>query len=241
MSTEPNPPGGLELERTAEMPALPGNAALSAPDHLQATDSWRLEPAPGDEPVGPEELAVPEVDRSELEQRLRTLEQQLSTRDGWIAALESELEQREAQLRDLEAQLAGLNDQLLLSRALVEQLQARQAGLPEPAPAAAESPDQAPQQRLLVRTKGAKGIVHVLARRTTVGRTPDNDLRVDAEFVSRHHAVLLLAGSDTVLEDLNSTNGTFVNGALIARRTLREGDLVRFGKIQYRFVIKPPR
>jgi pSer/pThr/pTyr-binding forkhead associated (FHA) protein len=98
---------------------------------------------------------------------------------------------------------------------------------------------EASPQRLLVRTEGANGIVHVLGRRTTVGRTPDNDLRVEAGFVSRHHAALLLSGADTVVEDLHSTNGTFVNGEQIARRTLREGDVVAFGKIQYRFVIKP--
>jgi hypothetical protein len=233
MPTEPNTPGGLELESTAELPTLPGDAAQSGPNRLQDTDSWRIEPALGDERIGPHELTAPEFDRRSLEQQVGALERQLAARDGWITALEGELEQRELRLRELEGQISRLEEQRLQSRALPAAAPAATV------PAAPVRPDQPPLQRLLVRTKGARGIVHVLDRRTTVGRTPDNDVRVEAEYVSRHHAVLLLAGSETVLEDLHSTNGTFVNGEQIARRTLREGDLVAFGKIMYRFVIKP--
>ncbi|MDB6103555.1 MAG: hypothetical protein JWO52_3554, partial [Gammaproteobacteria bacterium] len=45
--------------------------------------------------------------------------------------------------------------------------------------------------RLLIRTDGDMEVVHVLGRKTTVGRTPDNDLQIDAKFISRHHAVIL--------------------------------------------------
>jgi hypothetical protein len=94
--------------------------------------------------------------------------------------------------------------------------------------------------RLLVRTDGDAGIVHVLRRTTTIGRTPDNDLRIDAEYISRHHAVVLVSANGAVLEDLNSTNGVFVNGARISRRQLSEGDLVTIGKTGFRYVLKPP-
>ena len=66
--------------------------------------------------------------------------------------------------------------------------------------------------RLLVRSQDGHEVVHVLGRKTTIGRTPDNDLQIDASFVSRHHAVLLITGQQTVIEDLNSTNGVLVNG-----------------------------
>jgi len=235
MPTEPNPPGRLDLECTAEMPTLPGNAAPGDADGLAATDSWRIVPPLGDERIGPTEHTIPEYDRRGLERHLAELTQQLAAREGRLVALESQLAQRDGQVRELEGQLAALREQLLHARAQVEKLQARDAGRP----AAPAPPDEALPQRLLVRTEGASGIVHVLSRRTTVGRTPDNDLRVEADFVSRHHAVLLLAGSDTVVEDLHSTNGTFVNGEPVVRRTLREGDLVGFGKLQYRYIIKP--
>jgi cell division protein FtsB len=237
MPTELNPPPGLELESTAELPTLPGNAPLSIPDRLSATDAWRIVPPLGDGLIGPTDQTVPEYDRRSLEQQLHALEQQLKLSDGRIAALEAELERRGDQIKELEAELEVLREELLQSKAELEQLQARDAG--RPAPAAQHRAEEAPSRRLLVRTEGSNGIVHVLTRRTTVGRTPDNDLRVEADFVSRHHAVLLQAGADTVLEDLHSTNGTYVNGEQIVRRTLREGDVLGFGKILYRFVIKP--
>jgi pSer/pThr/pTyr-binding forkhead associated (FHA) protein len=92
---------------------------------------------------------------------------------------------------------------------------------------------------MLVRTQGETGIVQLLGRRTTIGRTPDNDIRIDAEFISRHHAVVLLYGTKTVIEDLNSTNGTYVNSERVNRRTLKEGDIVTLGKSEFRFVIRP--
>ncbi len=95
------------------------------------------------------------------------------------------------------------------------------------------------QMRLLVRTEGDTGIVHLLRRTTTIGRTPDNDLCIDADFISRHHAVVLVAASGTVLEDLNSTNGVYVNGVRVSRHQLSEGDLVTIGKTGFRYILKP--
>jgi pSer/pThr/pTyr-binding forkhead associated (FHA) protein len=51
--------------------------------------------------------------------------------------------------------------------------------------------------------------------------------------------VVLLYGSKTVVEDLNSTNGTYVNAERISRRTLKEGDIVTLGKSEFRFVLRP--
>jgi chromosome segregation ATPase len=94
--------------------------------------------------------------------------------------------------------------------------------------------------RLLVRSQDGHEVVHVLGRKTTIGRTPDNDLQIDASFISRHHAVLLVHGSQTIIEDLNSTNGVFVNAHRVSRETLNDGDLVMIGKARFRFAIRPP-
>ncbi len=93
---------------------------------------------------------------------------------------------------------------------------------------------------MLVHAEEESGIVQRLGRCNTIGRTPDNDIRIDTEFISRHHAVILMSGTMTVLEDLNSTNGTFVNGERISRCTLRAGDRVTIGKSEFRYVVKPP-
>ena len=93
--------------------------------------------------------------------------------------------------------------------------------------------------RMFVRTEGDAGIVHVLGRRATMGRAPDNDLSIDFESVSRHHAVALQTPGGTVIEDLNSTNGVFVNGHRVSRRVLTVGDLVTIGVASFRFLVKP--
>jgi FHA domain/Trypsin-like peptidase domain len=72
-----------------------------------------------------------------------------------------------------------------------------------------------------------------------IGRGTDMDLIVpeaDAKFVSRLHATMRSDGDAWVIEDQGSTNGTFVNGARVTRRTLRHGDTIRFGKeVEARF------
>ena len=76
--------------------------------------------------------------------------------------------------------------------------------------------------------------------RYTIGRLPDNDIRIDNPAVSGHHSLIINILNDSFLEDLNSTNGTYVNGERITRRTLKDGDMVILGKTEFRFAIKPP-
>ena len=94
-------------------------------------------------------------------------------------------------------------------------------------------------KRLLIRSEGDSEVVHVLGRKTSVGRTPDNDLQIDAKFISRHHAVILAGPAHTIIEDLNSTNGVLVNGRRITRQTLKDGDSVVIGKTLFRFSVRP--
>ena len=94
-------------------------------------------------------------------------------------------------------------------------------------------------KRLLIRSEGDSEVVHVLTRKTSVGRTPDNDLQIDAKFISRHHAVILAGPAHTIIEDLNSTNGVLVNGRRITRQTLKDGDSVVIGKTVFRFAVRP--
>ncbi|MBV8741462.1 MAG: FHA domain-containing protein [Sinobacteraceae bacterium] len=92
--------------------------------------------------------------------------------------------------------------------------------------------------RLLIRVDGDTEVVHVLGRKTSVGRTPDNDLQIDAKFISRHHAVILSGPTHAIIEDLNSTNGVLVNNRRVTRQPLKDGDNVMIGKTQFRFVVR---
>jgi pSer/pThr/pTyr-binding forkhead associated (FHA) protein len=72
--------------------------------------------------------------------------------------------------------------------------------------------------------------------RYTVGRLPDNDIRIDNPAVSGHHSLVINILNDSFLEDLNSTNGTYVNGKLIKKHALANGDVITIGHHQLRFV-----
>ena len=65
---------------------------------------------------------------------------------------------------------------------------------------------------------------------TTIGRKPDNDIHIDNLAVSGRHAKILTILNDSFIEDLDSTNGTFVNGEKITKHALKNGDVILIGK-----------
>jgi len=78
--------------------------------------------------------------------------------------------------------------------------------------------------------------VQLTKDRTTLGRRPYNDIVIDNLAVSGEHAVLQMSGADVFLEDLNSTNGTYVNGKAIKKQQLQGGDSIEIGKYKIKFV-----
>jgi len=77
---------------------------------------------------------------------------------------------------------------------------------------------------------------NMMKERYTVGRLPDNDVRIDNPTVSGHHSLIINILNDSFLEDLNSTNGTYVNGKLIKKHALQHGDVITVSRHQLRFV-----
>ncbi len=76
--------------------------------------------------------------------------------------------------------------------------------------------------------------------RTTLGRRPYNDIVIDNLAVSGEHAVLLMAGNEVYLEDLNSTNGTYVNGKAVKKQLLQNSDTVEIGKYKIKYINEAP-
>jgi len=72
--------------------------------------------------------------------------------------------------------------------------------------------------------------------RYTIGRLPDNDIRIDNPAVSGHHALIINILNDSFLEDLNSTNGTYVNGKIVKKHAMQHGDVVTVGHHSLRFI-----
>lgn len=78
--------------------------------------------------------------------------------------------------------------------------------------------------------------VQLTKERTTLGRRPYNDIVIDNLAVSGEHAALQMTGSEVTLEDLNSTNGTYVNGKAVKKQSLQNGDTIEVGKYKIKFV-----
>lgn len=72
--------------------------------------------------------------------------------------------------------------------------------------------------------------------RTTIGRRPQNDIQIDNLAISGEHAVLAMIGNDAFIEDINSTNGTFVNGRQVKKQLLQNGDTIELGKYSLKYV-----
>jgi type II secretory pathway predicted ATPase ExeA len=87
-----------------------------------------------------------------------------------------------------------------------------------------------PVGRIVLSLKGVKiDEAALLPGRFVIGRTPDNDMQVESKFVSRHHAQLITTPGGTVVEDLNSTNGVYLNGKRVRRHRLVAGDVIKLG------------
>lgn len=69
----------------------------------------------------------------------------------------------------------------------------------------------------------------------TIGRDTKNTLQLASDSVSRYHARITKTGEKSTVEDLNSSNGTFVNKSKITSARLNNGDLVTFGTITFRY------
>ncbi len=193
---------------------------------------------------------------AELEARAVTTENTLTQRDVRVRALEVEL----GELRDQSSVLtAELQEAHTKSQSLAADLHAREAAvitLRSELAAHVEAlgairrdinrietgraSDNAPVPvRYLIAVDQAD-VVHVLNRKImTIGRTQDSDLQIRSSHISRHHARLLVGPTAVIIEDLDSTNGCFVNGRRIRKQILQNEDILMIGKTRYRFTARP--
>jgi pSer/pThr/pTyr-binding forkhead associated (FHA) protein len=86
--------------------------------------------------------------------------------------------------------------------------------------------------RLVLNCEGVGLVTHELVRDIVmIGRAPSNQIVIDHSTVSAQHAVLLRVGDSYCLKDLNSTNGTQINGDFVTDAELKDGDTIRFGGV----------
>ena len=89
--------------------------------------------------------------------------------------------------------------------------------------------------KLVVLSEGMTGRTHELkVEKTTIGRVEDNTFPIAEPSVSSHHCEILLRGNDVVVKDLNSTNGSYINGERITDAVLKPGQILRLGQVEMR-------
>src|ERR1035438_8256827 len=95
--------------------------------------------------------------------------------------------------------------------------------------------------KLVVLGVGMTGRTQELkADKTTIGRVEDNTFQIAEPSVSSHHCEVLLRGKDVVVVDLNSTNGTFINGEKVTEKVIKPGQILRLGQIEMRLETDKP-
>jgi hypothetical protein len=180
-----------------------------------------------------DDLRVAEESLRQLENELRDktgkLQEASVTVEEWravIAESRKSILQRDSRIQELESDLQNHRFSATLDTG-------GQSGNQTSEEVALEGP-----ARVLIRTDGNTDFVHVLGRRTRIGRGSDNEIVLDTKHISRYHAVLLAGPVNTSIEDLNSTNGVFVNGKRVTRQVLGNGDKVTIGKSQFRYSVR---
>ena len=90
--------------------------------------------------------------------------------------------------------------------------------------------------RLVILSEGFTGkACELTGGKTTIGRVEDNTFPIPEGSISSHHCEVLLRGADIVVHDLNSTNGTFVNGQQVTgEAVLKPGQILRLGQVELR-------
>ena len=95
--------------------------------------------------------------------------------------------------------------------------------------------------KLVVLSAGMTGRTQELkVDKTTIGRVEDNTFQIAEPSVSSHHCEVLLRGSEVLIRDLNSTNGTFINGEKVTERVIKPGQILRLGQVELRLETDAP-
>ena len=154
---------------------------------------------------------------------------------GALERTRGQLEEREFLIRRLERSESNNANVLGRIQTSIERLGAGAATLGTGAAAAPATEWSAE----LIRIDGERPVTHVLSRRTRIGRAAGCELQIDSGSVSRHHALVVVSPRETIIEDLNSTNGVLVNGRKVSRQPLSDGDAVTIGEVQFRYLARP--
>ncbi len=182
-----------------------------------------------------QELTAKNAAATELEEDHRKLR-------ATLERTRSALEEREFLIRRLERSETNNANELGRIQTSIERLKSVPTALGATAApdlnsgaAAAGAAERAVE---LIRIDGDHPTTYVLAKRTRIGRAAGCELQIESGSVSRHHALVIVGPRDTIIEDLNSTNGVIVNGRKVTRHVLCDGDALTIGETRFRYMAR---
>jgi DNA repair exonuclease SbcCD ATPase subunit len=190
-----------------------------------------------------EELEKPDLERLELAERNDTLAHELATQnahgarmDALVHELRTTVQRQREDLEDRDRQIRRLARLASSTTYALGRVQSSIDSLGTLAtPPVLEAPSSGAS--VLTRIDGDHNESFVIRRRTNIGRAVENDLRLQARFVSRRHAVVIPGPQSARIEDLDSANGVIVNGTRVPHATLKHGDMVMLGMAEFRYTL----
>ncbi|MDJ0794014.1 MAG: FHA domain-containing protein [Woeseiaceae bacterium] len=174
-----------------------------------------------------------EKELAKARREARDYEQKLDARSDAINVLLKEL----ARKSDQSASLGDIGD-------VISDIDERISGQFDEADDVSGLPPRSVDRttRMLVGKIGKKLLRFPLFKdRLSIGRTPDNDIQLNAPFISRRHAVVQTDGDATRVIDWGSKNGVYVNSTRVTEHFLTNGDIVTIGNAHFRYEERPKR
>jgi chromosome segregation ATPase len=236
---------------TAELAAR--DRALAESRERGSGDAAQIQRLRSEAQTHEEEMAVLMAHLHEARRPIPSMEADLKRLTDELAAKSAaivELEEEKRKLRSaLERTQGSLEEREFLIRRLEHSESSNANGLgriptiserlPVGPVAGAAASTMADASGELIKIDGAGPATFALSRRTRIGRAAGCEMQIDSGSVSRHHALVLVGPRDTIIEDLNSTNGVLVNGRKVVRQVLSDGDAITIGETRFRYCAKP--
>ena len=179
-----------------------------------------------------EKITELEEDNKVFGNEIGTMRDELIVKNQQIAKLETELSVRKETISLLDQNVQRINDIESLAQSLDNEISRTSGAEGEETPQASGD-----VVRMIIARNGGQTIRFPLTKESmTIGRSMDNDIQFRQKFVSRNHARIVCGESGTLIEDLGSKNGIFVNNQPVESFELHNGDRVDIGEVQFEFV-----
>ncbi len=188
-----------------------------------------------DKQILEEALQQQEIQLDELRQSQSALIREVTEFEVNRERRELLIEELQSQVRDKDKQLADSRGRRTRLSAIEDSLLDLDSRMSKHINSVVEQ-DEHGQARLLVDVTGGREIRYPLYKdAVTLGRTADNDIQLPTSYVSRHHARLVREGDNTFIEDLQSTNGVYVNARRVSKTRLENGDEITIGRTAFHY------